>query len=120
MSWTFNSVRIFVQNYGGTDKQTIARLGPVNDRTVLHVFGYESPIVKVTAKVVGVDDLNTLRGMVRTGLQYSLTKPYASPSNYYLNSIDWKMDMSICQTLRPDLATDAPVWTVEMELYYDG
>lgn len=117
--WTYNSVRIFVQDYGLNDKNIIARLQPLASGTVYQHFGYEHPIENITAYVVGNDDLYDLRMAAKTHLSYELVTPYGSAGNMFLNNLNSKLQKGTCQTLRPDLAETAPVFIVDMELYPD-
>lgn len=117
--WTFNDIRIFVQDYSLGDKNIIARLQPVNAGTVYHHFGYEYAIVSITAYVVGHTDTAALALLARSDDSYSLVSPYGTIGNFHLNSINFKLQKTICQTLRQDLDEDSPVYIAELELYHD-
>ncbi len=119
MSWTFNSVRIFTQVFNDDDKQVISRLIPLNSKTVYHTFGYESTITKLKGIIVGNTDKNALKALVKTGVSYALVGPYDITGNFYLNNLSIELLSSICQSLRLDLDSDSPVYSVELELYLD-
>ena len=117
MAWTLNSIRIFVQKDSEDAKQIISRLQPVANNTVFHIFGYEKPVRKLTAYIVGLTDKASLEGLTQTGSTYALVSPEGSEGSYYVNTVSTDRIRTICQTLRPDLDSDAPVYSVEIELY---
>lgn len=117
--WYINSIRIFVTEFGNDYKQIIARLQPLNNKTVYHTFGYESVVSKLTCYVVGDTDNVAIRGLTRTGTSYELLSDQGSYGNFYVNSVSMRRLNNICQTLRPDLDEDAPTYVCEMELYLD-
>ena len=119
MAWTYNSVRIFVQSYDLGGNNTIARLQPLASGTVYQHFGYELDILTLTAYVVGNDDAYDLRMADRSSSSYALVTPYGAAGNFYLKSLNLKLEKGICQTLRTDLADDAPVFLAQIELYID-
>lgn len=118
--WTYAGIRIFTQDMTTDDGQTIARLNPIDGGTVLHIFGNDELITRIQAFVVGLSDITTLRSLTTSGVSFPLTSPFSGPVNYYLNKINTKLQKTVCQTLRPDLPEDSPVYLVDMELYYDG
>lgn len=118
MGWTIDSTRIFVQDITQDVQQTIARLQPLASGTVYQVFGYELAIIKINAYVVGATDINALRAMSADGVAHTLTDSYTGgTASVYVKSITTKRVRTICQTIRSDLATDSPVYTVDLELY---
>lgn len=117
MAWTLNSIRLFVQDDSEDKKQIIVRLQPVSNTTVFHIFGYEKATRKLNAIIVGNTDKNALKALAETGSTYALVSPEGSEGSYYVNSVSTKRLRSICQTLRPDLASDSPVYSVDIELY---
>lgn len=118
--WTINGIRIFVQEFNAEKGQIIARLQPLNGGTVLHFFGYDSLITKLSGYVVGLTDGNAILGLTDTKTSYVLTSPYSTtPPSYFVKSVSLKLQRSVCQTLRPDLDSDAPVYLAELELYLD-
>ena len=119
MGWYLDSTRIFVTEYNPEFKQIIARLQPLSGPTVHQTFGYESRINKVTAYFVGLTDLAAMREMVEDGALHLFTTAYATSGWFYVNSVSPKLVRSVCQTLRPDLAEDSPVYIADIELYYD-
>jgi hypothetical protein len=121
MGWYLDSTRIFVQDWKLHEDQIIPRLQPLNGGTVKQIFGYESPITNINAIIVGSADADTLRAMTEDGATHTLVVPsgeYGADS-YEVKNIALARIMCICQTIRPDLPTDAPVYTVDIELYGD-
>ncbi len=119
MSWAFNSIKIFVQSYGGDDKQIIASLEPLNSKTVYHTFGYHSTVIKLKGLIVGNTDLEALKALVQTGVSYTLTGPYSISDSYYLSDLNYELTATICQNLRSDLDSASPVYSVDLELFHD-
>ena len=116
MAWNLSGTRIFVQEHEETDGQIIPRIQPLSGGTTLQLFGYEFKIVKLSALIVGDTDRNALRAMAKSGSTHTLTFPDASTSDFYVKSASFKQLYNICQTLRTDLAEDANVYNVGIEL----
>ena len=110
------SVRIFVQESKEDAGQIVPRLQPLSGGTVLQVFGYESDIRTLQAIVVGDTDKDDLKAM-RQGGTHALTSPEGSLGSFTVKNVSVNRVMCICQTLRPDLAEDSPVYDVEIQLY---
>lgn len=119
MAWTFNGTRIFLQTQDETITQTIARLQPLVGKTIKQFFGYESPIIKLTAIVVGDTDKNALMTLATTQTSYNLYNDATLIGTYFLHSMSVSRNRTVSQTLRQDLDCTAPVYTVEMEIYPD-
>ncbi len=117
MNWTFDGVRIFVQENTGEGSQIIPRLQPLNGGTVLQFFGYDSLIKTINAYVVGDTDKDALEALYKTGSSYDLTSPMGDLGNFYVHKFNYKQIPNTCQTLRTDLASDAPMYIVDLELY---
>jgi len=117
MSWTYNSIRTFVIDLRDDKDQIIARLNPLAGGTTLHFFGYEDRVTKIGCYVVGLTDKNALEALAESGTAYELSTPYGSWGTYYLKHATFQLINAICQTLRPDLEDDAPVFKVDMDLY---
>ena len=117
--WTIDGIRIFVTKFGNDYTQIIARLQPLNNKTVYHTFGYESVISKLTCYVVGDTDNAAIKALTRTGSSYTLISDQGSYGNFLVKSATMERLNNLCQTLRPDLPEDAPVYTCDMELYLD-
>lgn len=115
--WTLNDVRIFVQEHTGEGGYIIPRLQPLSGETILQFFGYESEVRQVNAYIVGEADRNTLMAMRKNPISYDLVSPMGWLGKYYINKISFKQIPNICQTLRPDLDEDAPMFIVDLELY---
>jgi hypothetical protein len=113
--WTLDNVRIITQDQEADNKQIIPRLQPINGGTHLQIFGYESEILRLSTTVVGSGDLFALKDMAKDGLYHTLISPLYS-GEYLVTSLKHKWVQSICQSLRPDLPEDSPVFTVDIEL----
>ncbi len=118
--WSYAGYRIFVQEYQAGHKQIIPRLNPIGAGTILQIFGYDERITKVNAYVVGYSDMTQLRLLTTSGIAFDLVTPMEGTYEYFCNDVQDKLTKGICQTLRPDLAKTAPVYLVDLELYYDG
>jgi hypothetical protein len=118
MSWYLSSVKLIVQDNSSSAKQIIARLQPVSGGTTLQIFGYEDPVVKLSAIIVGTTDRSTLEGFTQSGSAYTLSTPYGGLS-YYVSSFTSKQRLGvISQNIIIDgshTCTD-PVFDVEIEL----
>lgn len=117
--WTYNGIRIFIQNDDSDGSQIIARLQPIDYKTIYHTFGYESIIKKLKGYVVGGTDASGLLTLRTTGNAYTLSGYGTSLGNFYLHNISLKPIHTVCQTLRPDLDEDEIVYELDLELYYD-
>jgi len=121
MAWTLNSTQIFTQDFDEGVKNIIARIQPLSGGTVLHSFGFESITYQINAIVVGNTDKNALIALSKTNTAYSLVTPHGTITNVYVNSCKAKQRLGIIsQTLRNDLACDAPVFDVSLELFVEG
>ncbi len=120
-SWTYNSIAIYVQGIEDSGTQIIARLQPVNNKTVLQVFGWESDIYSITALIATDADRNSLRALRKTGSSYSLSGPEGAIGNFFLKSFKASRTESVNITIfdRPSLDSTSPVYTINMELYLD-
>lgn len=118
--WYLDSTRIFVQKFDTTNTQIVARLQPLSGLSVHQIFGAESEIINVDALVVGNVDRNTLKSKVRDGNTHVLTGAYnITISGLIVKSMKDTLTKAICQTLRPDLPENSPVYSVSLELYRD-
>jgi len=121
MPWTIDGTRIFVNESKEDAGQIVPRLQPLGGATVLQTFGYESGITNLSALIVGDVDRDAIKLLRTTGLSYVLESPeYPVPSGmgeYTVKSVSISRESCICQTIRPDLDTDAPVYRIELQLY---
>lgn len=127
--WTVDyTTRIFVQELGSNKGQILPRLQPLDGGTIIQVFGYESDIYKLAAKVVGYADLNALKALVEDGAEHIISEVASGVStsgymyfrdSFYIKNISDKRLSTMKQTIRQDLDCYAPVFDVEMELYKD-
>lgn len=114
--WTLGGVRIFTQDLKEEVGQIIPRLQPLSGGTVLQTFGYEDDVRTLVGYVVGKDDKDALKSM-STGGTEQLISPEGSEGNFHIKQVVVNRVMCICQTLRPDLPEDSPVYSVEIQLY---
>lgn len=117
MAWTLNSIRIFVNESKEDAGQIVPRLQPLSGGTVLQVFGYESDVRTVSAVVVGDTDKDALKNLRKTGSSYSFVSPEGSLGSFVVKNVSVNRVHCICQTLRPDLDPESPVYNVEIQLY---
>lgn len=117
--WTLNSIRIFVQESKTDGAQIIPRLQPLNGGTILQFFGYEDEIRVLNAIIVGDTDRDALKALYKTGTSYSLVTPEGTEGDFFVKKFSYNRIPNICQTLRGDLASDSPMYTVSLELYPD-
>ncbi len=117
MTWSLNGIRIFVQENTGDGGAIIPRLQPLSGGTVLQFFGYESEIKNINAHVIGDTDRLALMALRKTNTAYTLVSPMGTLGTYYVRKATFKQIPNICQTLRPDLAEDAPYYIMDFELY---
>lgn len=115
--WTLDSTRIFVSDWKESENQIIPRLQPLDGGTTLQIFGYENPITHITGLVVGLTDKNTLKGFTTDGVEHTLLGPYSISGSFLVKSVSATMIQSVCQTIRPDLDQDSPVYTVEIDFF---
>lgn len=119
MSWSISGIRIFVIKFANDYTQIIARLQPLNNKTVYHTFGYESVVSKLSCYVIGDTDNAAIKALTRTGTAYTLISDQGSYGDFLVKSANLDRQNIICQTLRPDLPEDAPTYLCDLELYLD-
>lgn len=116
--WKLGDVRIFTQkNSNAGPQKNIVVLQPLNGGSVYQTFGYKKSVFNIGGKVVGFTDKETLESYSREGTLVTLSGYGKSYGNFLINSIKFDMDSSICQTIRPDLPEDTPVFSFEAELF---
>src|SRR3990167_10398452 len=116
--WSYGDIRVFVQDMSTKDEQLIARLNPLAGDTIYYIFGWDELIVNVNAYIVGLTDISTLRAFARDGDSHLLASPLSASSGvpYFLKAINTKIVSARCQTIRPDLPEDSPVYLADLEL----
>jgi len=119
VAWTFDNIRLFVQKLNDTDVQTIARLNPIGGGTTLHFFGWEDTITKVGCMIVGLDDRDAIRSRTRDESFYTFSGPWGEWGDYAIKQAVFELANVTCQTLRPDLDENSPVFNLDLELYHD-
>ena len=118
MSWTLGGTRIFVVDKSSEYRQIIARLQPIASGTVYHIFGFENPIFKISAYVVGESDLSDLGAMYNDAALHVFSGPVGF-ANFYVNSLSVKDQKWVKQTIRPDLDCETNVYLVDIELFQE-
>ena len=117
MAWTIDGIRIFAQNLKEETGQILPRLQPLSGGTVIQQFGHESDVRTLSCLVVGKTDKDAIKAFTQ-GTNVELVGPLGSEGNYEVKQVivNWARNIT-CQTLRPDLADDSPVYDVEVQLY---
>ena len=115
--WLYNDVRIYVQSLDRNRRHIIARLQPLSAQTVLQLFGYESTVWQVEAKVVGEENLQALYDLIPNDVAYTLSGYGTNYGSLYLASITSKREAFAYQTIDESQDCEAPVFTITMELY---
>lgn len=117
--WKYGGVRIFVTDIQDDVQQIVARLNPIAGGTVMQIFGWDDPVYKIDATIVGEADHASLVGMRDSGTDYDLLTPETTISGLVLSKASFRRVYTIGQTLRPDLDCTAPVYEVSLELFLD-
>lgn len=119
--WYIGNTKIVVTDFNESDSQIIARLQPLASGTVHHIFGYEDPIVKLSAVIIGDADKDAIRGYSKTSLSYSLTLDdgvtVTDYGDYLVKSVSTKREPVIKQSIREDLDCRSAVYSAEIELF---
>lgn len=120
-SWTYNGIAIYVQGIDDNGMQIIARLQPVNNKTILQTFGWESDIYNVNALIATDTDRDSLRALRKTATSYVLSGPEGVIDNFFLKGFKASRTQSVNITIfdRPSLDSTVPVYIVDLELYLD-
>jgi hypothetical protein len=116
--WSYNGIRIYVQDRTLDWDSITARLNPLAGGTVFHHFGHDERIDKVTAVVVGGTNLLNLAQCTEDDAFYELVTPYGN-AEFKLKHMTARQRKGICQTIDPTLDEDESVWDVDLELWYD-
>jgi hypothetical protein len=125
MGWYLDTTRIFLTEAGEDDKSSIARLNPLGGGTLHHYWGWEEPILKLKAYVVGDTDKNAVNDMRKDGLTHILLgSGFAVPEwnwslDGWVHSINWSISNTNQQTIRPDLDCYTPVYIADIEFYVE-
>ncbi len=120
--WMFNGIRIFVDSSREDSNQIVPRLQPLQGPTVLQVFGYESDVRTIAGLIVGDVDKDAIKTLRTTGSGYTLENVdgiIAPASGFIIKGVSVDQVHSICQTLRTDLDSNAPVYKIELQVYLD-
>jgi hypothetical protein len=119
MAWYLDTVRIFPQASNKSWEQISAELNPLGGGSIIHNFGHSEEKRNVNAYIVGIADEAALAAMTISGIFYTLSGPYGV-QDYLVKSVTSdQVPFVNCQSLRPDLDEDAPVFIVDLELWLD-
>lgn len=110
--------RIYVQQHNEAGQRIAARLQPIDTATVIHLFGWDLPIVKIGGVVVGSGDIQWFKELVSTS-SHALSGPWGQVAGTVIN-VSADLRQSVCQTIRQDLPDTAPVYDVEIEFWRDS
>ena len=115
--WTYGNIRIFAQSEADAGSQIIPRIQPLGGGTILQVFGHEDVIKTITAIIVGSGDADHMDTLVSSGVAFPLVGPEGDMGDYYPKAISVTRQLSIYQSIRPDLLCTASTYIVNLELY---
>ena len=119
MAWYIESVRIFPQESVKNFEQIIAELNPLAGGSIYHNFGWSEEKRNVNVYIVGLVDDAAIAAMTTTGTPITLSGPYGADDYLLKSAASSQVPFVICQSIRPDLAEDAPVFIVDLELWLD-
>ena len=119
MAWTYNSVRIYVTDLDTTSNQIIARLQPLDGRTILQVFGYESPTFSINCYIVGDTNQQLIEGMIDDGVAHTLAGNDGFSKDLYLVKASFKRSKYLYQSLDTSQACTTPVYETSLEFMID-
>ena len=113
MSWTVDSIRVYVSGFATANKNIIAKLQPLEGETIVQYFGYEMETARISGKVIGDSDAEAVRALAKSGDLITLSLSGVAASGY-VETTSVTRDPAICQTVTAT-RTD-PVYNVEIEL----
>lgn len=116
MSWTFNSVRIYVTGQDESGSQIIARLQPIGATTILQIFGDEALTYRIDGLIVGNTNKASLEALLNDGAAYALVGNDFSSTNLYLSKLGFKRRPIAYQFIDVSQDCTTPVYDVSMEL----
>lgn len=117
--WTYNGIRIFIEEMPERTGEVIARLQPLTGGSIHQTFGWETSILNIKGYIVGETDYLAIKAAARDGVTHELFFDTTSQGNFYLHNVVISRTKAIWQTLRPDLDCTAAVYSLEGELYKD-
>lgn len=127
MSWTLDSVRIFVSETKEEASQIVPRLQPLSGDTVLQTFGYESDVITIGAIAIGDTDKDALKAL-RTGGTAALVEirtdslggtQTINHGTFTVKNVSIQRIHCISQSVLVDgnHTCDDPVYQAEIQLY---
>ena len=119
MAWYIDNVRVFPQESVKNFEQIIAELNPLAGGSTYHNFGYKEEKRNVNVYIVGIADDDAIAAMTTTGTPVTLSGPYGVADYLLKSAASAQVPFVICQSIRPDLDDDSPVFIVDLELWLD-
>ena len=118
--WIIDTTRLYVQDLPESGKQIVPRLQPLDGPTIHQIFGYESPIFKISAVVVGSGAIGQLRAKARDKNTHTLSGAWGYYKRGIVSGFDFKPRKSVIwQSVDTNLPCDSPVYDVELEFLQD-
>lgn len=119
MAWYLDTTRVFPQESVKNHEQIIAELNPLAGGSTYHNFGYSEEKRNVNVYIVGLIDDAAIAAMTTTATTVTLSGPYGANDYLLKSASSSQIPFIICQSIRPDLAEDDPVFIVDLELWLD-
>ena len=119
MAWLLETTRVFPQESVKNFEQIIAELNPLAGGSTYHNFGYSEEKRSMNVYIVGLVDDAAIAAMTTTGAPVTLSGPYGAGDYLLKSASSTQVPFVICQSIRPDLDEDAPVFVVDLELWLD-
>ena len=82
MDWSIGGIRIYVTDGNEEANQIVARLQPLSGGTINQIFGYETPVRKLSCYIVGDTDKDALINLTTSGTTFVLNSPEGSLGNF--------------------------------------
>ena len=114
--WTYNNIRIYVQDQNESGSQIIARLQPIGATTILQIFGDEAIIYSIDGIIVGNTNKDSLKALLNDGTAYALVGNDFSSTNLYLSKLTIKRRKTFAQTIDTTQDCYVPIYDISMEL----
>jgi len=121
MNWSLGGIRIFVTD--GTEEvgQIVAKLQPLSGGTIHQIFGYETPVRKLSCYIVGEDNKELLMNLTTSGTTFELQSPEGVLGDFIVEKVSMPRVQCVKQTidLTGSLTCDSPVFRGDITLLED-